>query len=91
MFIKVAPLSTRAYERMFFEGVSDGAPMRERERERERVTNYLRLPNNSMSFLREKQFFPAQRKYRYYIRRIAANDYVSLIYSKILDWNVGQR
>ena len=44
-----------------------------------------------MSFLREKQFFPVQRKYRYYIRRIAANDYVSLIYSKILDWNVGAK
>ena len=54
--------------------ISDGAPMRERERERERVANYLELPNKSMTSLQENSFFPALSLSLYH-KRIAVVSY----------------
>ena len=47
--------------------------MRERERERERVANYLKLPNKSTTFLQGNSFFPVQCIHLYNIRNIAVN------------------
>ncbi len=59
------------------EGVTPVAP----ERERERVTNYLELPNNPTTNLQEKLLFPALRLYLYYIRESAVADDASPMYS----------
>ena len=45
----------------------------ERERERERVANYLELPNNSTTFLQENSFFPALCIHLYDIRNVVVN------------------
>ena len=45
------------------------APMRERER----VANYLELPNKSTTFLQEKSFFPVPRIHLYDIRNVVVN------------------
>ena len=58
---------------------------------RERVTNYLELPNNPTSFCRKKHRFPALRKYLYCIWKNATKDYVSLMYSKSSKSNVGAK
>ena len=50
--------------------ISDGAPMRERER----VANYLELPNNSLTFLQGNSFFPALSLSLYH-KRIAVVSY----------------
>ena len=52
--------------------ISDGAPMRERERER--VANYLELPNKSTTFLQGNSFFPALSLSLYH-KRIAVVSY----------------
>ena len=65
LLIEVARLSSRAEEKAFCVSISDGAPMRERERER--VANYLELPNNLMKNFQEKCIFPALQIYLYYI------------------------
>ena len=43
------------------------------ERERERVANYLELPNNSITFLQGKSFFPALCISLYDIRNVVVN------------------
>lgn len=48
---------------------------------RERVANYLELPNNLTTNLQEKAIFPALRLHLYDIRKSAVNGYVSLIRS----------
>ena len=50
--------------------ISDGAPMRERER----VANYLELPNKSTTFLQGNSFFPALSLSLYH-KRIAVVSY----------------
>ena len=42
-------------------------------RERERVANYLELPNNSTTFLQGKSFFPALCIHLYDIRNVVVN------------------
>ena len=58
---------SRAYDKVYSEGISDGAPMRERER----VANYLELPNNSTTFLQENCCFPVPCIY-FYNKKIGA-------------------
>ena len=55
---------------MFSVEISGGAPMRERER----VANYLELPNKSMTSLQENSFFPALSLSLYH-KRIAVVSY----------------
>lgn len=57
------------------------AAVRQRERERERVTNYLKLPNNSTTFCRKTFRFPVPRTYLYDIREDAAESRCYLIRS----------
>ena len=45
----------------------------ERERERERVANYLELPNKSTTFLQGNSFFPALCIHLYDIRNVVVN------------------
>ena len=56
---------SRAYDKVYSEGISDGAPMRER------VANYLELPNNSTTFLQENCCFPVPCIY-FYNKKIGA-------------------
>ena len=53
---------------MFSVEISGGAPMRER------VANYLELPNNSLTFLQGNSFFPALSLSLYH-KRIAVVSY----------------
>ena len=62
-----------------------------RERERERVSNYLELPNNSTSFCRKNIVFLHCTIYLYYKRRNVTNDYVSLKCSKSSKSEVGTK
>ena len=57
--VEIVRGAPRTCMRECWEGVTPVAP--ERERERERVTNYLELPNNPTTNLQEKLLFPALR------------------------------